>query len=511
MGSALNDDGIFRFLVEHSPDGHFIVLDERFAYLNPAALAMFGYSLQEFHGLSVPDILDPSEHDRCRRNMALRAEDKLKGATTYLARRSDGTTFPIEVHGASLDFGGRRGLHGVIRDITSRRKMEDRLERLERSHLAGRLASGIAHDFNNLLAVIQANSEAVQRQLPEDQDVQAAMKRIAVAVRRGTEKVRHVRQIGGGASGGEGFRPLHVNPIVEDIIDLTRARWRDEAEAAGIHYDVRWEPGQPPACEGSVADLRAALVALVFNAMEAMPGGGPLGIRTGKSPSGGALIEVEDAGEGISASNLPRLTDAFFTTRSDRQMGLGLHLVQSVMARHGGRLEVDSAKGRGARFSLHLPAPAKLPSKPAPAPRVELLERTRLPTAEGAPRPRTRGGRSVLLVDDQPDLVQVIVSTLEERGFSVDAALNGKDAVAFAEASRYSVVLTDLAMPDMSGWEVSERIAQIQPKTPILLMTGWTADVEDERLEQHGIHGLLPKPFRADQLFEAIREALEKG
>jgi len=503
------DDTIFRFLVEHSPDGHFVAIEGEFVYLNPAARRMFGHD-QDGPNLTVEDILHASEHERGTRNVALRASGVLRGATTYLASKRDGTVFPIEVHAAPLDWKGKRGIHGVIRDITARRKMEERLEEMERSSLVARLASGIAHDFNNLLAVIQTNTEVAIRHADKGDELEAPLQRIRVAVQRGSQKVKQIQQMRGKGGPTVEFRPIYTNALVEEVLDLTRPRWQDEAESRGIRYNIRWEPGDPPPMDGAPGDLRAALVAIIFNALEAMPQGGPLTIRTGETKDGDVLITVRDDGEGIQRENLSRLTDAFFTTRTDRKMGLGLHLVKQVLDRHGGQLEVDSIRGSGSSFALLLPASEDAPSDPPPSPRSNLRSDTRSqPTVPEPDRPRTRGGRSILLIDDQADLVQVVRTILEGRGYSVDTALNGKDGVALAEASRYSLVLTDLGMPDISGWEVAGRIRDVQPETPVVLMTGWAADIPPERLSEHDIVALLPKPFRSDQLLAMIKTTLD--
>ncbi len=158
-----NDDAIFGFLVENSPDGHFILVDSAFVYLNASAQAMFGVELRPGQSISVYDIIDAADHDRARKNQSLRINGVLKGAETYQARRRNGEVFPIEVHAAPLKLRGRKGLHGVIRDVTARQVMAGRLEELQREGLVTRLAAGIAHDFNNLLAVIQTNTEVAQR------------------------------------------------------------------------------------------------------------------------------------------------------------------------------------------------------------------------------------------------------------------------------------------------------------------------------------------------------------
>lgn len=512
LPAAHIDPAWFRFFVEHSPDGQFVLLDGRFLYLNDAGLRMFGVPAEDAAALTLLDVLHPSEHERSTRNIALRISGVLRGATTYLSRRRDGTTFPIEIHSAPWDQNGRKGVFGVIRDITSRRKMEERLERMERSALVSRLASGIAHDFNNLLAVIQTNAELAVREAREPQ-VKAALARIRTAADRGAEKVRHVRQMGanGGSVGSEDLRPLYLNPLVEDVLELTRARWQDEAESLGHSYDVRWSPGLPPPVDGAPSDLRAALVALVFNAIEALPRGGRIALRTAEDVDGNAIISVQDNGEGIAQHQLSRLCDAFYTTRPDRQMGLGLHLVQTVLVRHGGRLEIDSEPGQGSTFALIFPRAAHGPAEPPPPPRIDLARKSGEMAALEPARPKTRGGRSILLIDDQADLVQVLRTMLEAKGFAVDTAFNGKDGVALVESTKYNLVLTDLGMPDISGWEVARKVRELQPKTPIVLMTGWAADIDPDRLSEHQVDALLPKPFRTDQLLETIEKALLRG
>jgi len=457
--------------------------------------------------MPVHDVLDPSEHERAARNIALRINGVLRGATTYKARRTDGTVFPVEVDAVPLQLRGRTGLHGVIRDITSRRVMEEQLEALERSTVVSRLAAGIAHDFNNLLAVIQSNAEVAEREAATP-SLQASIQRIRLAVQRGTEKVRQIQQMGKTARDDDPHRPLYINPIVEDVLELTRARWRDEAESLGLSYEVRWEPGLPPPVMGSRGDLQAALVAVVFNALEAMEQGGTLTIRTGKDQTGEVLITVSDTGEGIAADDLDNLVDPFFTTRTDRQMGLGLQLVSNVLERHSGRMEIDSTPGEGTTVALLLPRAERGPAEPPPAPKTNLLTRASTPSVPEPERPKTRGGRDVLLIDDQADLVQVVRTILEIRGYNVDSALNGRDGVALAEARKYSIVLTDLGMPDISGWEVARCVRQAQPGTPVILMTGWAAEIDDTKLRENQIEELLPKPFRSEQLLQLMDRIL---
>jgi len=148
---------------------------------------------------------------------------------------------------------------------------------------------------------------------------------------------------------------------------------------------------------------------------------------------------------------------------------------------------------------------------PPPPPRSDLLERSSGLFRSDTLRPRTRGGRNVLLVDDQADLLQVLSNILTTAGYAVDTAMNGKDGLELAQATRYTVVITDLGMPDMSGFEVAQRVKLLQPDTPVILMTGWAAEVDARRLEESGVAALLPKPFRREALLDTVTASIRKG
>lgn len=502
------DDSTFRLLVEQSPDGHFILVDGVFTYLNAAALRMFGWEDSPPSRLSVLDVIHPADHERCRRNILLRQSGALRGATPYRGVRRDGDTFPIEVHTAPLGSGGGAALHGIVRDISDRQQVEDALLRTEHSGMLGRLAAGTAHDLNNLLTVIQANAEVIERS-EEDAGAQAALKRILAAVRRGEQHVNQMHELGIVHAPDQQPVPLHVNALVEDVLNLTRSRWKNEAERAGVRYEISWEPGNAPPVALVPGDLRAAVVAMVFNGLDAMPSGGRLTLRTGQNEDGQTTISVEDEGAESDDSTLDDLTNLLFTTQPGQKVGLGLYLVRRVAEEAGGSLELDSLPGEGSNFVLLLPPSKEQPELPERPLSFGGVDTRSVPTVPDVPRPKTVGGRRILIVDDQADLVQVLQTILETKGFEVDIALRARDGLEHVDAVKYSVILTDLGMPDMSGWEFAASARKLQPKTPLVLMTGWAAEIDPSRLEREGIHALLPKPFRGQELLDVIAGALE--
>jgi PAS domain S-box-containing protein len=510
IGDPVNptDDSTFRHLVEQAPDGHFILVDGVFTYLNSAASRMFGWGDDPPEGLSVLEVIHPDDHERCQRNILLRQSGALRGATAYRGLRRNGELFPIEVHTVPMGSGGSVALHGIIRDLSDRKEMEDALVRTEQSALISRLVAGASHDLNNLLAIIQASADVLERGAL-DPDAAAAVERIQKAVRRSGRKVAQMKDLGLAHIEDQDPEPLYINSLIDGVLSLTRARWKDEAERAGIRYEISWNPGAPPPVRGCSGDLQAALVALVFNAIEAMPTGGRLTIETGLTAEGEVSIRVQDEGKGIEEPTLEDLSDVFYTTQPGRKIGLGLHLVRRVAEEAGGRLELLSKLGEGSVFTLVLPASDEVPAAPEAPLRFVGVDTCSLPTVPEPARPRTVGGRRILVVDDQADLLQVLRAILEEKGFEVDAALSAREGLAFVDSIKYSVILTDLGMPDMSGWEFAAEAKKRQPRTPVILMTGWGAEVDEQRLRDEGIYALLPKPFGGKQLLDLLADAFE--
>ena len=321
------DDSTFRLLVEQSPDGHIILVDGVFTYLNAAAIRMFGWESDPPLGLTVLDVIDPVDHDRCKRNILLRQSGVLRGANRYTGVRRDGETFPIEVHTAALGSGGGAGLHGMVRDISDRQRMEDILDRSQRSGMVSRLVAGAAHDLNNLLAVIQSNAELLTRQDGGEQSA-AAVERILAAVGRSEQKVAQMHELGAAVLEGGDLEVLHVNALVEDVLELTRSRWRDEADLEGISYRVSWEPGEVAPVEVVSTDLRAALVALVLRALDAMPEGGALSLSTVPAEDGWVSVRVSDSGERVPSLLADEATEEPWTVDDSSALGLGLSVVR---------------------------------------------------------------------------------------------------------------------------------------------------------------------------------------
>jgi len=502
------DDSTFRHLVEQAPDGHFILVDGTFTYLNIAARIMFGWNDEAPEGLTVLDVVHPGDHERCKRNILLRQSGALRGASSYRGLRRTGEVFPIEVHTATMGAGGTVALHGIVRDLSDRKEMEDALVRTEQSSLTARLVEGVSHDLSDLLTIIQTSADLLEKQ---DSAVESSegVAQIRKALTLANRKLAQMKDLSLTQIAEQESRPLWVNRLVDDVLNLTQVRWKNEAARAGVEYNLSWRPGNvEPVLAGS-ADLRAALVALVFNALESMPDGGCLSLETGMTPEGEVRITVSDEGGGLEEPTIEDLSDVFFTTQPGQKMGLGLQLVRRVVEAAHGRLEVASTLGKGSNFSLLFPPSPERPVKGEGPLRLVDEGWEGVDSVPTSSRPKTVGARRVLLVDDQSDLVQVLRTILEQKGFDVDVALRARHGLGFVEALKYSVILTDLGLPDMSGWDFAAQAKKLQEKTPIIMMTGWAVEIEEQRLADEGIYALLPKPFSGKQLLDLIADALE--
>jgi len=296
----------------------------------------------------------------------------------------------------------------------------------------------------------------------------------------------------------EGALPMiamNLNRMVQQVVDLTRARWSDMPQQRGIAIQVRTDLAQNlPLALGVEGEIREALINLVFNAVDAMPEGGVLTLRTGAAAAGGAQLEVADTGSGMDEDTRRRCLEPFFTTKGERGTGLGLAMVYGTMQRHGGDIDIRSEQGHGTTFILSFPS-----AKEKPTPAID--DR---PAAVPTPRPMR-----ILLVDDDPVVLMTVQALLEADGHRVVAANAGQDGIdAFkAELSRgahVSVVLTDLGMPYVDGRKVARAVKELSPSTPVILLTGWGQGLNADTDGPEHVDEVLSKPPKLRDLREAL-------
>ncbi|PWU25554.1 MAG: hypothetical protein C5B48_00740 [Candidatus Rokuibacteriota bacterium] len=359
---------------------------------------------------------------------------------------------------------------------------------IERLRALGELAAGVAHDFNNLLTVVQGRAQLLL-QTTDDPHTRRSLAIIVKATEDGARTVRRIQEFTR-QTPPRPPEPLDLAAVVRDVVEMTRAAWKDQAEARGIHYEVAQQGGRVPPVLGDVSDLREALTNLVFNALDAMPQGGRLTVQL-STEGERARCDVIDTGAGMTRPVRERVFEPFFSTKPDQGSGLGLSVVHGIITRLGGEVSVNSAPGVGSTFTFWLPTTTQQ-SLPSPTAEASILER----------------GARILLVEDDPQVRDALAEILMLDGHSVVACADGDSAVRRLEADIFDVVLTDLAMPGLGGWDVAKAVKERRPATPVGLITGWRDLLHPADAAQRGVDFVISKPFQIGDFRNALRQWL---
>ena len=478
----------YRILVESSPLGLLIVQAGRAVFANSAFERMTGRPAAEI----VLDRSDPLAH--FNPESQVRVRDAIAGVGDpgpigAQILHSSGRKVFVEVQTAELVFQNEPATMILVSDVSTLRDLQEQLVRGEKLRALGELAAGVAHDFNNILGIILGRAQLLQMRVT-DPDVIAGLEVIRQAAQDGGQTVRRIQQFSRTRE-DHAQELLQLPAIVGEVVEITRGKWKHESERRGVKVEVRTDTQDPPPIVGSHAEIREALTNLIFNSVDAMPEGGAITIRVrGEGPD--SVLEVIDNGVGMTEDVRSRMFEPFFTTKGVSGNGLGLSMVYGIVSRHKGTIEVESAPTAGTTV------------------------RMRFPTASGAGAPRKFEERvtapyraRILVVDDEVELLGVIRDALSASGHEIETASSGSAGIALFRTKPFDAVLSDLGMPDVSGWEVARTVrAEGEPSLVLGLVTGWGAMVSEELVSAHGVDFVISKPFQLDELISRVNQAL---
>ena len=352
------------------------------------------------------------------------------------------------------------------------------------------MASGIAHNFNNALSPIVGFTELLLKDPAKRADqglLEKWLKNIHTCATDATTVVKQIREFGlQRLSNGEVFQTIDLNQLIQQTIDLTAPRWKDQTQAGGRTVQIETELLPVPTILGDEAAIRGVLTHLIFNALDFMPVGGKIRLDTTVDQES-VRVRVIDTGTGMSTETRQRCFEPFFTTKGTHGTGLGLSMVHGVVQRHGGTAAVASELDQGTTFTIRFP----IPHNPTPD----------TPPAGAAALTRAL---HILVVDDEPALCEVLKAELNSDGHLVETATNGIGALTRLMTGRFDLVITDLAMPKMNGEQLAAAVYKSIPNLPVILMTGFGDILKaDGKMPPH-IRALLCKPVTQISLREAL-------
>jgi two-component system cell cycle sensor histidine kinase/response regulator CckA len=496
----------YRMLFEENPVPMWLYDVETLAFLavNETAVRQYGYTREEFLGMTLRRVCSPDDVPTLLRRIA--ADQTATSSICELRhRRKDGMTIHVEIFSRPLTYAGHAARLSLVTDITEKKLLEEKFLHAQRLESVGMLAAGIAHDLNNVLSPIVFAAPMLRENLVSPRDVKI-LDTLEQCAERGAGLVKQI--LGFVRTSSTEFRPTQVKHIARDVGGLI-----EETFPKGIEFEHQ-VPSNLWTVEGNATQIHQILVNLCVNARDAMPNGGRLRFKVanrrldeveaaaipGARPGAWLMLEVGDTGTGIPPGLLEQIWMPFFTTKGpNRGTGLGLTTVRSIVLSHHGFIEVQTEERKGTTFRVFLPA---------------IETNSRLTSDGAAARSPAGHGELILVVEDDANIREFVASILEKHGYRALQCADGVDGVTqfISQPEAVSLVITDVDMPRLGGLGLAQAVRRTHPGLRIIAMSGLShsaSGVSDLPSIQSLAHAILHKPFTADELLGTVHRVLQ--
>jgi len=494
---------LYRSLHNSSPDAIVIYdLEGKTQYLNDSFTRMFGWTLHEVEGRAIPFLPDSEREATMASIHRVLREGKPEAGFETRRLTKDGRVLDVSISATRYrdHEGNPAGTLAVLRDMTERKQAERLLLQAERIQAVGDMAGGVAHNFNNLLQIVVGRVQIALQRLESGSlsEVKANLTHVLEGAKLGAQTVARLQDFARVRTedptlAGKAF---DLAETALEAIEISRALWETEAERDGIRIAVTHSLDTGCLVTGNRNELFEVVLNFIKNSVEALPRGGSIHVSTAVEREH-VVLAVRDNGVGIAEEDLGRIFEPFWTTKGVKGTGLGLASSYGIVRRHGGSIEAESKPGDGAVFMVGLPL--------AVDPGEEMADDVDL---------KLDFSLAILIIDDNEPVAAMLADGLTEFGQTVYTALSGPEGIEIFRRKQIDVVICDLGMPEMTGWQVGEAIGGLckernVPRPPFILLTGWGGQLEEQqKIAESGVDRIVEKPVVLPRLLKLIREVL---
>ena len=500
ISNLKNSEQRFRSMVSNIPGVVYRCLHDKhwtMEYISDAIEELVGYCASDFVGNSVRSfaaIIHPDDREMVASTVNEAISKKQPFIIYYRVSHKDGDVIHVYEKGQGVfDKNGETlFLDGAIFDITDKKMMEAAILQSEKMKSIGTITAGISHEFNNILNIISGNVQLLQMDYKDHRKLMDSLSIIKKSIDNGSSITDRMCEFTHREADTMDFVSADINKLLTQSVEFLMPRWRNMAQACGINYNMDMEgmKKEVPSILCNPLEIRDVFTNIINNALDAMPNGGRISFRTW-SKDDTVFVSITDIGKGMSGDVKRDVFDPFFTTKRPEGTGLGMSTSYSKVVRHGGKIEVDSEEGKGSTFTLQFPTTIETAS----------------PITTPKPKPETKVKKlSILVVDDEEEICNMLDEFLSRSGHKVKAVYSGAGAIALVKRERFDLVLCDLAMPDVFGYDVIKFINKLEKRPKIGIITGWGGTLKPMNDEEFKVDFIIRKSFELLELTKHMND-----